>query len=140
MKELFGRQIFPHGYPAMDFFFILSDFVLTFAYRHRLDGDYSTFSFFKLGIARLYPLYLLGLLQGGLCKTQLRLGTTTLSRQGALLMFTLGLFLVPVPLAFAGADKFIFPFNLLTWSSSGRSLQISSTPRCYGGEAGGFCS
>jgi peptidoglycan/LPS O-acetylase OafA/YrhL len=56
-----GDPVFPHGYLAVDFFFALSGFVLTFAYQRKLDAGQPTLSFLKARLIRLYPLYLLGL-------------------------------------------------------------------------------
>ena len=59
-----SRMPFPKGYLAVDFFFMLSGFVLTFAYQEKLDGGWSTRDFLATRIARLYPLYLLGFVLG----------------------------------------------------------------------------
>jgi peptidoglycan/LPS O-acetylase OafA/YrhL len=74
LHELFGRLIFPHGYLAVDFFFMLSGFVLRFAYQQRLDTGWSLSRFLRVRLIRLYPLYLLGLLLG--------LGMFLLDRRG----------------------------------------------------------
>lgn len=52
-------QIINHGYLAVDFFFVLSGFVVGYAYDDRW-GRMSTWDFFKRRIIRLQPLVVLG--------------------------------------------------------------------------------
>lgn len=55
-----------HGYLAVDFFFILSGFVLSFAYGNRLKTRQLPFRQFMITrIIRLYPLIVVGALLGG---------------------------------------------------------------------------
>ncbi len=61
---LFGRFLFTRGYLAVDFFFMLSGFVLTFAFQSKLDAGLKTVTFVKQRLVRLYPLYFLGLTLG----------------------------------------------------------------------------
>lgn len=51
----------PHGYIAVDFFFVLSGFVLTRAYLPRWEAGLTTWAFMKQRVVRLYPLFLVGL-------------------------------------------------------------------------------
>ncbi len=55
-----GAIVAPNGYLAVDFFFLLSGYVLALAYDKRLRGDLSATSFFAIRLARLYPLLFLG--------------------------------------------------------------------------------
>jgi peptidoglycan/LPS O-acetylase OafA/YrhL len=52
-----------HGYLAVDFFFMLSGFVIGYAYDDRW-GKMSTWDFFKLRLIRLHPLVILGAIVG----------------------------------------------------------------------------
>lgn len=52
---------FPHAYLAVDFFFMLSGFVLNYAYGSRLADGWSTLLFLRDRVFRLYPLYLFAL-------------------------------------------------------------------------------
>lgn len=52
-----------HGYLAVDFFFLLSGFVVGYAYDDRW-GRMSTWDFFKIRLVRLHPLAVLGVLIG----------------------------------------------------------------------------
>jgi peptidoglycan/LPS O-acetylase OafA/YrhL len=54
----------PHSYLAVDFFFILSGFVLAHAYEDRLLAEMTPTQFLCLRLIRLYPLYLIGTLIG----------------------------------------------------------------------------
>lgn len=59
----FGTQHINHGYLAVDFFFVLSGFVIGYAYDDRWDRM-STWSFFKLRLIRLHPMVVAGTLFG----------------------------------------------------------------------------
>ena len=65
-------DVFNHGYLAVDFFFMLSGFVISYAYDDRWDGM-SLGNFFKRRLVRLHPMIVMGtviglttfLIQGG---------------------------------------------------------------------------
>lgn len=57
------KQIINHGYLAVDFFFVLSGFVIGFAYDDRID-KMSTGEFFKRRLIRLHPMIIIGMLIG----------------------------------------------------------------------------
>lgn len=56
-------QILNHGYLAVDFFFVLSGFVIGYAYDNRW-GRMSSWDFFKRRLIRLQPMVVLGTLIG----------------------------------------------------------------------------
>lgn len=56
-------QILNHGYLAVDFFFVLSGFVIGYAYDDRW-GCMSTWGFFKRRLVRLHPMLIAGTLIG----------------------------------------------------------------------------
>lgn len=58
-----SEQILNHGYLAVDFFFILSGFVVGYAYDNRW-GRMTTWDFFKRRLIRLQPMVILGTLIG----------------------------------------------------------------------------
>lgn len=58
-----GRQIVNHGYLAVDFFFVLSGFVIGYAYDDRWN-KMSTWSFFKRRLVRLHPMVIAGTVIG----------------------------------------------------------------------------
>ena len=59
----FGTQHINHDYLAVDFFFVLSGFVIGYAYDDRWDRM-STWSFFKRRLIRLHPMVVAGTLFG----------------------------------------------------------------------------
>lgn len=56
-------QIINHGYLAVDFFFILSGFVIGYAYDDRW-GRMTYRDFFKRRLIRLHPMVVMGMLIG----------------------------------------------------------------------------
>ena len=61
--ELFPGTPVPHGYLAVDFFFILSGFVIGYAYDGRWD-KMTTGGFFKRRLIRLHPMVVMGAVIG----------------------------------------------------------------------------
>lgn len=59
-------QLVPSGHLAVDFFFILSGFVVSYAYDDRLAKGLSFATFAKIRLIRLYPMIVLGVVLGGL--------------------------------------------------------------------------
>ena len=62
-NPVFGTQIVNHGYLAVDFFFVLSGFVIGYAYDDRWD-KMTTWGFFKRRLTRLHPMVIAGTLIG----------------------------------------------------------------------------
>ena len=58
-----AEQIINHGYLAVDFFFVLSGFVVGYAYDDRWD-KMTTWGFFKRRLTRLHPMVIAGTLVG----------------------------------------------------------------------------
>ena len=58
-----GTQIINHGYLAVDFFFVLSGFVIGYAYDDRW-GSMTTWGFFKRRLVRLHPMVVAGTVIG----------------------------------------------------------------------------
>ena len=58
-----AHQIINHGYLAVDFFFILSGFVIGYAYDDRWDRM-TTWGFFKRRLVRLQPMVIMGTIVG----------------------------------------------------------------------------
>ncbi|MDR1923581.1 MAG: acyltransferase, partial [Planctomycetaceae bacterium] len=57
------EQVINHGYLAVDFFFVLSGFVIGYAYDDRW-GKMSVGDFFKRRLIRLHPLVVMGMIIG----------------------------------------------------------------------------
>lgn len=93
-----GRQIVNHGYLAVDFFFVLSGFVIGYAYDDRWDRM-TTWGFFKRRLTRLHPMLVAGMVVGafmfffGECR-QFHVIMETPAWK-FILCFVMGLFLIP---------------------------------------------
>ncbi|TDW47299.1 peptidoglycan/LPS O-acetylase OafA/YrhL [Flavobacterium sp. 270] len=59
----YNKNFISHGFLAVDFFFCLSGFVITYAYDHRI-ADMGLLSFIKLRLIRLQPLVIIGSILG----------------------------------------------------------------------------
>jgi peptidoglycan/LPS O-acetylase OafA/YrhL len=112
-----------HAYLAVDFFFLLSGFVVAGAYEQRLKKGAGVGWFFAVRMARLYPLYLFGLVLGALVALTFQPATAV----GV--AFARGLVFLPQPLP--GNPSF-YALNGVYWSL-GAELAINLA---YG--AGGF--
>jgi peptidoglycan/LPS O-acetylase OafA/YrhL len=100
----------PGRYLAVDFFFVLSGFVLSHAYGARLAAGMGPLAFMRVRLIRLYPLYLVGLLAGfGLTLLQvIRWGMHPAETLAA--PFALNLLMLPSPMGLT------FPFDAPAWS------------------------
>ncbi len=109
------RNIFPHAYLAVDFFFALSGFVIAKSYEIKLQNTMNFQAFLRIRVVRLYPLIICGACLGFadlLLKTHggiLNAATNiTFTEQ-----LVLGLLLIPALVS--GADQ-VFPLNPPAWS------------------------
>ncbi len=115
-----AKQIINHGYLAVDFFFLLSGFVIAYAYDDRW-GRMTQWQFYKRRLIRLQPMVVLGSLFGAaLFYLQVssvfpKIGTTPVWEM--LLVMLLGCTLLPLPKAFdiRGWNE-IHPLNGPAWS------------------------
>lgn len=111
-SSLFGRQLAPGAYLAVDFFFALSGYVIAYAYDHRPMG---LKAFAVRRVARLYPLYALGLVLAlALHCVALSTGQFGMSLGGVAASFLLNAGFVPSP--FGGQSSALFPLNAPAWS------------------------
>ncbi len=111
------EQFIPGVYRAVDFFFIVSGFVLSHAYQDRLQGGMSVGQFVRRRLIRVYPLYLLAL--GLSVALHLFISVTTgTSRPAVTWVATIfaSLLILPVPPAVAYRSHLPFPFNGPTWT------------------------
>lgn len=108
-----GYHYFSRAYLAVDLFFLMSGFVIAHAYEARLQsGQLDLGRFLLLRLARLYPLYLLGLAGGIAVWLFAHAGPDMPSFWSSL---ALGSVLLP-QLAGGGSDAPIYPFNVAAWS------------------------
>lgn len=107
---------FHGGYLAVDFFFILSGYVVEGAYGPRLRGGMTIGRFTEMRLVRLYPLYLLGLLLGLGRALKAINGRAPLAPSGRTLAIetAANALLLPSPLPGGGT----FPLNTPSWSLS----------------------
>ena len=112
----YNNNFIAHGYLAVDFFFVLSGFVITYAYDNRI-ADMGLITFIKLRLIRLQPLVIIGSVLGLL--TFLFDPFTNLYavygfKQTVLLFITSAL-LIPYPVV---AERFfnLFNLNAPSWS------------------------
>ena len=110
------RVIFAKGYLAVDFFFLLSGFVLWNAYGHRLLNGMSAGSFVALRLRRLYPLFAIGLVLGiGRAVGGIHLGDPRAPSVSSLLLEGLASALL-LPSAIDAQS--VFPLDNPAWSLS----------------------
>lgn len=97
-----AKQIINHGYLAVDFFFVLSGFVIGYAYDDRW-GKMSLGGFFKRRLIRLHPMIIVGMIIGAVlfyfqdCAFFPNISATPLWKM--LVVMLIGFTLVPVPLS-----------------------------------------
>lgn len=94
------EQIINHGYLAVDFFFLLSGFVIGYAYDDRWER-LSTWEFFKRRLVRLQPMVIIGSIVGAACfyfqDSVLWPNISEISVGSVLLIMVIGFTLIPVP-------------------------------------------
>lgn len=115
-------QMMNHGYLAVDFFFVLSGFVIGYAYDGRWSRGMTAGRFMLRRVIRLHPMVVLSVLLGAvayLLQGSVRWDGTPVPLPHMLLALLLGLFLIPV-LPGMSADVRgngeMFPLNGPSWS------------------------
>ena len=117
-----SSNIIPHGYLAVDMFFVLSGFVIGYAYDDRWQRSLTTGRFFRRRLIRLHPMVLMGGLIAGLVflgQGRLMWDGTQVSPGWALLSMFCGMLLLPAlpgsPIEVRGFGEY-FPLNGPFWS------------------------
>lgn len=96
------HQIINHGYLAVDFFFLLSGFVIAYAYDDRW-GKMTQWDFYKRRLIRLQPMVIMGTLIGAAlfyfqeCSTFPLISSTPVWKM--LLVMIVGFTLIPLPIS-----------------------------------------
>lgn len=98
--------VLPRAYLAVDFFFLLSGFVLTLAYEEELRHGLAPLRFVAMRVGRLWPMAAVGILIGGIA------GFAWSPAESELIVLALTLFFVP---ALVG-PRAIYPLNGPMWS------------------------
>lgn len=115
-------QGFNHGYLAVDFFFILSGFVIGYAYDDRWKKTLTTREFFKRRLIRLHPMVIMGVALGAItywvqgCE---RWDGSHVATSMVMLAMLLNLFLIPVAPGAAAdvrGNSEMYPLNGPNWS------------------------
>ncbi len=93
-------QMINHGYLAVDFFFVLSGFVIGYAYDDRWN-KMSLGTFFKRRLVRLHPMVIMGMIVGAICfyfqDSAMWPGIHEVPVWTLLLVMLIGFTLLPVP-------------------------------------------
>ena len=106
------------GHLAVDLFFLLSGYVIAYAYEAKLRAGLSYRSFIAARLVRLAPLYLLSVLFAALavCVAILDYGFGVYSRLHLIVTFAFSTLLVPTPPALSTFPDILFPQNGPAWS------------------------
>lgn len=116
------KQIINHGYLAVDFFFMLSGYVMAYAYDDRWDRM-TIWSFFKRRLIRLHPMILIGMTIGAVF---FYFGTSSVFPKVAgtpfykvILVMLIGYTMIPLPISMdiRGWNE-TYPLNGPAWSLS----------------------
>lgn len=111
-------DLVPGRYLAVDFFFVLSGFVLAHAYGQKLQQGWSPMAFMKARLIRLYPMYLLALAIGlSLSVMGLLRGWNGPGWGDVAMVAAFGLLFLPTPPVTAFGDgQLLYPANAPAWS------------------------
>lgn len=103
-------------YLAVDFFFVLSGFVLAHAYQSRLDAGMSAAQFMRLRLIRLYPMYLMGLIIGLAVAGYLKMtGGDHTGWKQIIAITGFSVLFLPTPQSLGQYDL-LYPFNPPSWT------------------------
>lgn len=111
---IMGGKLFPHAYLAVDFFFMLSGFVLGRAYEGQLRSSLSGWRFLENRLIRLYPLFAFGMLLGAIRATWMVVADSVFAYNppGAMIAFAMNALMLPA----LNSPNHLFPFDFPAWS------------------------
>jgi peptidoglycan/LPS O-acetylase OafA/YrhL len=98
---------------VVDFFFVLSGFVIAYSYESGLRRDFRRRDFLMARLIRLYPLFCLGLALGAVSKALYDFPDDPLAYWGNV---GFNLFMLPYPLPYPQQFDDLFPINYPAWS------------------------
>lgn len=114
------KQLINHGYLAVDFFFMLSGYVMSHAYDDRW-GTMTLKDFFKRRVIRLHPMIMMGMTIGAICfyfgESEMFPKIADTSMWKLILVLFIGYTLIPVPssIDIRGWNE-MHPLNGPAWS------------------------
>lgn len=113
----FRPAALPTSYLAVDLFFVLSGFVLTYAYQDKLGRSLTATDFMIARVIRLYPLYLLGFIWGAALIVGLQIHSPHPSFPvNVSLALGFNLFGLPSPYLLVGGSSWLYQGNTPAWS------------------------
>jgi peptidoglycan/LPS O-acetylase OafA/YrhL len=114
LKEYFpGVLALPRAHLAVDFFFMLSGFVISRSYGKRLLGDLKFWDFVRLRFARLYPMIFFGVVLGIFSRL---LERTSHGWFGIIVAAIFALAMMPLPRFDVDRAVSAYPLNGPLWS------------------------
>ncbi|MBR5062849.1 MAG: acyltransferase [Prevotella sp.] len=120
--ECFDWSPVPHGYLSVDFFFVLSGFVIGYAYNNRWGKDLTTKGFFRRRLIRLHPMVIAGAIIGAICfilQGSIRWDGTHIGMGTVMLALLMSMFMIPLFPNSANdvrGNGEMFPLNGPHWS------------------------
>lgn len=115
-------RAFNHGYLAVDFFFILSGFVIGYAYDDRWGKGFGRRAFFRRRLIRLHPMVVMGAVLGAVCfliQGGVRWDGSEVDVGAVLLALAAGMLMLPMLPGSVGevrGNGEMFPLNGPAWS------------------------
>ena len=111
---------FFHSFLAVDFFFILSGFVMGYAYDEKWGSSLSLGGFIKRRLIRLHPMVVMGVIVGVVCfivQGMTKWDGSEVTVRALMWATLLGLFMIPSPSSMdVRGNTEIFPLNGPQWS------------------------
>ena len=120
--ECFDWTPVPHGYLAVDFFFVLSGFVIGYAYDNRWGKDLDMKGFFRRRLIRLHPMVVAGAVIGAVCfiiQGCVRWDGSHVGLGSVMIVLLLSMFMIPLMPNSANdvrGNGEMFPLNGPNWS------------------------
>ncbi len=120
--ECFDWTPVPHGYLSVDFFFVLSGFVIGYAYDDRWQKGLTVSGFFRRRLIRLHPMVFMGALIGMVCffmQGGVRWDGSHVAVSMVMLALLLNMLMIPLPvgiMADVRGNGEMFPLNGPNWS------------------------
>lgn len=111
-----GYLLFHNSLLAVDFFFMLSGFVIAYSYEHKLKEGLSFSHFMLLRLIRLYPLILVGIVLGTIrFLVKVSIGSDpSFGYLEIMKLVMLNIFMLPYSVA--GGAASLFPLDNALWS------------------------